>query len=402
MLPQPPPIRVEVRGHVLHTQAREIGGRVYVPMRAIFEALGATVVYDAKGKRVTATAGTRHLVLPLAPPVRVIDGSTFVPVRYVSEQLGEPVAYDGTDRVVFVGVAPAPPPRAVPSPLQVPLSGLRPAPDSTVGSAYPTIAAKLDLGASTIARMSITVDGTDVTAQATYDGSSVAYIPRDGLPVGFHTVTIDGNAGDGAPFDVSWSFHTAQPPAPDAPDAGVYYGAYRLQLSVFGAQAVPGTPVGVQLIAPPGGTAYAFVCNSAWQYQLYAPEGSPYYNGSVLAPWTRFPVACPVTALYISAAGYAYYAPSPQYLTVLPQLPGTAPAPPNRTAPQQAPSAPPPALRPPPAITPAPALTPKPVATRYPLPTARPVATVRPPAPRPRPRPTATPTSEPRKSPRPD
>ncbi len=82
-------------------------GRVLVPMRRIFEALGATVSWNGDLQQVTAvqgnisvqltigqktaTVGSARVELDVAP--LIVDGRTLVPLRFVSETLGAIVGY---------------------------------------------------------------------------------------------------------------------------------------------------------------------------------------------------------------------------------------------------------------------------------------------------------------------
>jgi hypothetical protein len=91
-------------------------GSLLVPMRGIFEQLGAKVDYHAdtqsisaeKGKtyidlQVGSTQATKNglsLSLPVAP--EIINGSTMVPIRFVSESLGAQVNWDQSRKMVFI------------------------------------------------------------------------------------------------------------------------------------------------------------------------------------------------------------------------------------------------------------------------------------------------------------
>lgn len=90
--------------------------RVYIPFRAVFEALGAEVAYDAASKTITAkrsnrtvsfTAGQPQYVMdgvtiPMDAQAFVQDGRTFVPVRFASQALGAAVGWDSENRTVVI------------------------------------------------------------------------------------------------------------------------------------------------------------------------------------------------------------------------------------------------------------------------------------------------------------
>ena len=90
-------------------------GRVQVPMRGIFEALGANVQYLPELRQVVAT-GDREVTLVLDEnfayvdgqhrlldyPPRVVDGHVMVPTRFVSEALGSSVLWDGDRKTVTI------------------------------------------------------------------------------------------------------------------------------------------------------------------------------------------------------------------------------------------------------------------------------------------------------------
>lgn len=120
----PPPIRVLVDGQsVEFTDAYPFieEGRVLVPLRALFEAVGATVQWDAATRTVRAARGGRTVSLQMESkyayvgmspalldvPARVVDGRTFVPLRFAGEALGMRVSWDAASRTVLLVSAPA-------------------------------------------------------------------------------------------------------------------------------------------------------------------------------------------------------------------------------------------------------------------------------------------------------
>jgi len=111
--------RVTVNGQSMTFSAQppmEQNGRVLVPMRDIFEKLGAYVEYDRANQSVNALQGGTHITLPIGGrtarvgdrnvsldvPAQVVNGTTLVPLRFVAESLGARVDFDaGTDTVAI-------------------------------------------------------------------------------------------------------------------------------------------------------------------------------------------------------------------------------------------------------------------------------------------------------------
>lgn len=89
--------------------AKVIENRTLVPLRSIFEELGASVEWNQKDKTVTATKGSTTVWLKLGSkntkvngqtviidvPAKSYNGSTYVPLRFVSEAMGANVNWDG-------------------------------------------------------------------------------------------------------------------------------------------------------------------------------------------------------------------------------------------------------------------------------------------------------------------
>ncbi len=93
-----------------------IEGRTMVPVRAIFEALGAEVEWEQSTKTVTATRDELTIKLTIGDkaiyvggdkkeldvPALIIDGRTLVPARAVSEAFGADVQWNAKYREVYV------------------------------------------------------------------------------------------------------------------------------------------------------------------------------------------------------------------------------------------------------------------------------------------------------------
>jgi S1-C subfamily serine protease len=97
-----------------------IDGRTLVPMRAIFEAFGASVTYDPQTKQIISVKGSLTITLNLGntyatiskngviteavlevPPFAA-DGRTFVPLRFIGEALGAAVNWNGATKTVSI------------------------------------------------------------------------------------------------------------------------------------------------------------------------------------------------------------------------------------------------------------------------------------------------------------
>lgn len=99
-----------------HGEPVESEGRVLVPMRGVFERLGAEVAYDSENRIIRATRGETTVTLqpnaevaeingetvPLATPAQVVNGSAVVPLRFISEAFGAQVKWDPTNLEVKV------------------------------------------------------------------------------------------------------------------------------------------------------------------------------------------------------------------------------------------------------------------------------------------------------------
>lgn len=92
-------------------------GRVQIPVRAIFEMLGAQVTWDSKTNTVTGVKGSLTVRLTITSriayvngakvaleiPARLINDHMYVPMRFVSESLGAQVGWEeSTDTVKLI------------------------------------------------------------------------------------------------------------------------------------------------------------------------------------------------------------------------------------------------------------------------------------------------------------
>lgn len=91
-------------------------GRTLVPVRKIFEALGAEVLWNEETRTVTANKDSKTVVLvidsteakagdeaiTLDVPARIINGRTLVPVRFVADSFGVKVSWKENERCVYL------------------------------------------------------------------------------------------------------------------------------------------------------------------------------------------------------------------------------------------------------------------------------------------------------------
>ncbi len=114
-----------------------IGGRVLVPLRGVFERLGAFVDWDPASNMVIATRGDTQVRLTIGSrqafvnqrvvfldvPALIVQARTLVPLRFVSEAMGARVDWDTATRTVFITSSPLaqpPPPPPLPRPTSPP------------------------------------------------------------------------------------------------------------------------------------------------------------------------------------------------------------------------------------------------------------------------------------------
>lgn len=111
-------IQVQVDGAYLSMDVPPavISGRTLVPLRAIFEALGASVDWNPATRTVSGSKGEISMSLiinnrqakvngqlvMMDVGATIVDGRTLVPARFIAETLGRHVEWDDTHRVVVI------------------------------------------------------------------------------------------------------------------------------------------------------------------------------------------------------------------------------------------------------------------------------------------------------------
>jgi hypothetical protein len=228
------PVSVTLNGNPLNLNPAptERAGRVFVPLRGVFENLGASVVYQGgvinatgRGHNVSLKVGSQQATvdgqqqnLDVAP--FIIGASTYVPLRFVSQALGATVNYDGANRVVALSASGAPaaaaqaPANQTITPVPgangqsgaITLTNEQPARGASVTARRPTIGATFAGGTVNPNSVRITLDQTDVTNDSTRSPSGFLYAPRSPLQPGPHRVRVTGTDTSGNSFNRGWNF----------------------------------------------------------------------------------------------------------------------------------------------------------------------------------------------------
>lgn len=112
-------IGVQLNGDALQfTDAAPVmeDNRVYVPFRAVFEALNADVAYDQASNTITAEKGDTKVSFVIGNTEITVndnavctdaasfvrDGRTYVPVRFAAQSLGATVGWDSNSKTVVM------------------------------------------------------------------------------------------------------------------------------------------------------------------------------------------------------------------------------------------------------------------------------------------------------------
>jgi hypothetical protein len=217
----------------------ERNGRVFVPLRGLFERLGASVVYSSG--QINATKGSTTVSLQIGSAQANVNGqlqtldvapfivgaTTYVPLRFIAQSLGANVNYSDSTQVVAIMMAggPPPPPRPVyppprppvpppmPPPAEVRLRAQQPAPNSETRDRFVVISAEFTRDV-TPDSVRVWLDGNNITYRSGVSRGSFSYKPPAPLDFGSHTVRVAGRGMGGASFDRSWTFavrRSAQP-----------------------------------------------------------------------------------------------------------------------------------------------------------------------------------------------
>jgi len=203
--------------------------RVFVPMRAIFERLGSTVVFSngvinaqGNGRNVHLTIGSAQasvngqpLTMDVAP--FTVAGRTEVPLRFVAQALGANVNWDPNSSTVAIRMAggnvsytPSPENNA-----SFNLNNERPPNGGTANTTHPAIRATFSEPVNRDS-LRVSVDGRDVTPLVYANPNGFNVTANWELAPGTHHVSVSGTTAAGAAFNTGWSFSTAAGAAANA------------------------------------------------------------------------------------------------------------------------------------------------------------------------------------------
>lgn len=195
-------------------------GRVFVPMRAIFQQLGASVVYSngqinatSHRRTISLTIGSTHATIDGQPETLdvapfIVNQSTLVPLRFVAQALGASVNWnDNTSTVVIRsgGGAPAAPPPPAPM-----VNFTTYWPSGTVYNHYPQIRFQIDRH-TRLGLFTVTLDGRDITPAFQSNGEFFFARSPFSLEIGTHRVRVAGRTAGGISFGRSWTFYQGTP-----------------------------------------------------------------------------------------------------------------------------------------------------------------------------------------------
>jgi hypothetical protein len=220
---QSPPITVVVNGQRMHFDQPPIeqAGRVFVPLRGVFEQLGASVVYQngiinatGNGRQISLRIGSRQATIDgqtqtLDVPPFTVGARTLVPLRFVAQALGATVDWNqATSTVTVIGGQPAFVPPPPPTPVQPARLGLTAfSPLGTVTTLFPAIHADFVQPVRPDS-LRVSIDGIDYTQYVFMNAHGFNLTPPTALQPGAHRVQVDGVTFDGTPVSGGWGFFT--------------------------------------------------------------------------------------------------------------------------------------------------------------------------------------------------
>lgn len=112
------PVSIDINGERLNPPVPPLilNDRTVVPVRAVFEKMGASVEWDAKTQQVSVKSPATSILLKIDStivnvngseeqtdmPAKIVNDSTMIPLRFVSEKLGLNVVWDANTRIITI------------------------------------------------------------------------------------------------------------------------------------------------------------------------------------------------------------------------------------------------------------------------------------------------------------
>ena len=195
----------------------ERAGRMFVPLRGVFERLGASVVYSngeinaqGNGRSVnlhigstSATVNGQNVYMDVAP--FLVGARTLVPLRFVAQSLGASVNWNASNNTVYIQGNGSSSTYVPPSNGSFTLTNKRPA--TAARTTQPNIRATFSEPVNRDT-LHVYVDGQDVSGSTAASTTTFNVTPAFPLNPGTHTVRVTGTTANGASFDTGWSFTT--------------------------------------------------------------------------------------------------------------------------------------------------------------------------------------------------
>jgi len=191
-------------------------GRAFVPLRGVFQQLGASVVYangvinaQGNGRSVHLTIGSTQASVngtPVAMDVApfLIGARTLVPLRFVAQALGATVNWNQSNNTVYIqgqggGGGGSPPATG--------FGFVTHSPYPVAFTVSPPIRATFNQPVNRDS-LQVSIDGNNVTQYVYANPNGFDVTPNFALNPGNHTVTVTGTTQAGQPFSRSWAFTT--------------------------------------------------------------------------------------------------------------------------------------------------------------------------------------------------
>lgn len=258
-------------------------GRILVPARATFTALGAAVFYDPHARLLAVRRGGRTAIVTRTT---IIANRSYVPLREIARALDMDVVFHPKTRVVEVFERDRMQitedfaqghPKHVDGPT---VESRHPLPEEQIVSGFPVVYATIQThGGPAVDRESVhmNVDGLDVTSRAQYVGDAITYTPSLPFAIGPHSVAISGRDLGGLTFAQSWTFFSRYNPSQE-PSTTVTAVFVPPGLFAYNDRIV------ISALGPPGGTGFVTIAGLG-TFALVPQYSQPgYYIVTIFVP----------------------------------------------------------------------------------------------------------------------